>query len=370
MRLLFVTDNGFSENDGNFYFGGGNLNHYKYLIRHFDEIMFIARKNIYNENFGIMIDKKHDVFLFEKSFNGLINMTKKIKSIISECDAVACFNINGCIAQKIAKKYTKTSIVFVGACAYESQRAKGTLKGKIFARPLLYLFKTEIWNADFVHYVDKWLLEKYPTKGEKLICTDAFIPIDNLALLKRRKKISKLNSKIVIGIIGSAVKIKGVDTAIKALSFLDDKYSLHVVGGGDSNWLEQVAEEFGVSKKFYFKGRLKGGKEILEWLDTIDVYMQPSITEGLPRATLEAMSRACPVVSTKAGGLSSIVNDKYIVEIGDYRALAKAVLEICKSTDEMQRQAEYSFMKELEFSTDIIDEKIDGFYKKVQAKIL
>ena len=48
--------------------------------------------------------------------------------------------------------------------------------------------------------------------------------------------------------------------------------------------------------------------KVFEWLDTIDLYVQPSLTEGMPRAAIEAMSRGCPVVVSDVGGLKNLVD--------------------------------------------------------------
>lgn len=57
--------------------------------------------------------------------------------------------------------------------------------------------------------------------------------------------------------------------------------------------------------------------KIFEWLDTIDIYIQPSYQEGLCRSVVEAMSRACPVICSDACGERELANEKFIFKRGD-----------------------------------------------------
>ena len=53
--------------------------------------------------------------------------------------------------------------------------------------------------------------------------------------------------------------------------------------------------------------------EVFEWLDTIDIYAQPSRQEGLPRALIEAMSRGLPAFGARTGGIPELLEPDYII---------------------------------------------------------
>lgn len=52
--------------------------------------------------------------------------------------------------------------------------------------------------------------------------------------------------------------------------------------------------------------------KVFTWLDSIDIYAQPSRQEGLPRAMIEAMSRGIPCIGAKTAGIPELIDNKYI----------------------------------------------------------
>jgi glycosyltransferase involved in cell wall biosynthesis len=110
------------------------------------------------------------------------------------------------------------------------------------------------------------------------------------------------DKRIVIGTIAAVdVKYKGQENVIKDLGHLKNEgilnFEYHLVGGGDQIHLSELAKKYNVHESIKFIGSLPHNK-IFEWLDSIDIYIQPSLTEGLPRALIEAMSRGTPSIGT------------------------------------------------------------------------
>ena len=56
-----------------------------------------------------------------------------------------------------------------------------------------------------------------------------------------------------------------------------------------------------------FNGVLPSGQPVLNWLDDIDIYVQPSFQEGLPRALVEAMSGGRPAFASTTGGIPELL---------------------------------------------------------------
>ena len=53
-------------------------------------------------------------------------------------------------------------------------------------------------------------------------------------------------------------------------------------------------------------------EKIFDWLDSIDIYVQPSRQEGMPRALIEAMSRGVPAFGANTGGIPELLSDQYL----------------------------------------------------------
>lgn len=185
--------------------------------------------------------------------------------------------------------------------------------------------------------------------------------------MNRLEKIkNKVDKKFVIGLIGHTKNnLKGIETAIRALGNLNGNFELQVVGRGQHDQYDKLAKTLGIEDRVKFLGTLKAGKEIFSWLDNIDIYIQPSLIEGLPRATIEAMSRGCPVISSNAGGLPSLIDDNYRIEFGDYVSLADKVKLLSNNADLMLTQAKINYERTKEFAPEIRERKYDSFYGRI-----
>ncbi|QUG40593.1 glycosyltransferase family 4 protein [Psychrobacillus sp. INOP01] len=372
MKLVFVSDNGFSVENGRYYYSGANVQHYATVTKNFEDITFIARNKPYDQS-GNLISEKYQVHLVDSITDGknVIKSYKRLDSILDDAvkksDIVMCFGINGYLAYKKAKKYNKPTIAYVGGCVFDILKNMDSKLKRISAPFIMLLIKEMVKNATYAHYVDQYLLERYPTKGKYLICPSAKIEINQTAIIKRQKKIENHSGTITIGLIGyTHNKIKGIDTAIKALQILGDGYKLQVVGRGNHNWLIELAKSLGVENQVEFLGILPSRREVFKWLDEIDVYIQPSLTEGMPRATIEAMSRGCPVVSTNAGGLVTLIDKNFRIMTNDYKGLASKIKILGKDNSIKLIEAKGNFETSKRFNFSILDQKRQEFYKIVK----
>ena len=71
--------------------------------------------------------------------------------------------------------------------------------------------------------------------------------------------------------------------------------------------LANLAKESGIASDMLFLGMVGDSRQLL---DALDVFVFPSLKEGLGVALLEAMACGLPVVATRAGGVVDIVEDQ------------------------------------------------------------
>ena len=103
-------------------------------------------------------------------------------------------------------------------------------------------------------------------------------------------------------------------------------------------------------------------RTVFSWLDSIDIYVQPSFMEGLCRSIVEAMSRACPVICTNVGGNYELVSSDCLFEKADYVKLADILEKMVKP--EMQiEEAKRNFEKSKEYNKKDLNKKRDAFYR-------
>lgn len=112
------------------------------------------------------------------------------------------------------------------------------------------------------------------------------------------------------------VKYKGQRFVIKALGRLKRKnktnFHYYLIGGGDRSTLEKIARQSNVEDQVTFLG-LQPHHAIPEILDDMDVYIQPSLQEGLPRSVVEAMSRGLFCIGARTGAIPELIDERQIV---------------------------------------------------------
>jgi len=145
----------------------------------------------------------------------------------------------------------------------------------------------------------------------------------------------------ILGIGARLVEVKGIEYLLGAVSELRRRYprALLVIAG-TGPWekrLKDVARELGIEDHVAFLGARRDMHELLR---VFDLYVLPSLSEGMPLALLEAMAAGCPVVATNVGGVPDIIIDGYngmLVEPRNKDALAKAIRDMMDDDEKRNR---------------------------------
>ena len=160
------------------------------------------------------------------------------------------------------------------------------------------------------------------------------------------------------------VRYKGQEYVIRAIAKLNKEmgynYHYYLIGGGDNSFLWSVATDCGVEDWVHFMGALPH-ESVTETLDKMDLYVQPSKQEGLPRALIEAMSRALPAIGTRVAGIPELLNDEYLVRKGSVDDIV-GLLSCHMSPADMKRLAEDNFKKASEYTLDILNTRRKKFF--------
>lgn len=139
---------------------------------------------------------------------------------------------------------------------------------------------------------------------------------------------------LVVGSVGWLTEIKGHRFLIEAVAELAaDLPELHlvIVGSGDSKGeLEQLAGSLGLRKRVH----LIGHREDVELcLAGMDLFVLPSLNEGMGRALIEAMAAGLPAIATRVGGVPALIEDGrtgLLVPPADSHALARAIRDLAE----------------------------------------
>jgi len=153
---------------------------------------------------------------------------------------------------------------------------------------------------------------------------------------------SKASGKQRIGYIGQFNAAKGLDDLVEAFFRLKrDDCELFMIGDGP--WRESIINR--VTAQSGHGGIVCPGyvADRLAYLKTFDVFVLPSLSEGIPRCVMEAQAAGVPVVATDIDGVRDLVKTEetgLLVPPGIPAALAAAIGRILDSPELARRLAQ------------------------------
>lgn len=193
---------------------------------------------------------------------------------------------------------------------------------------------------------------------------------------ERRKLIEELRlpeGSIILLNIARVSPQKGLLYAIRALPAVREKYpEAHLVSVGatvDQYWLSHLKAEaasLGVTDHAHFLG---ARRDISDLLHGCDLFIFPSLYEGLGISLIEAMASGCACVATQTGPIPEIVRhgiDGWLVPPADVAGLAEAVRLLLADTVKRRmlgQAAAYSIVGR--FHPEIAVRRLEGIYELV-----
>jgi len=117
------------------------------------------------------------------------------------------------------------------------------------------------------------------------------------------------NEVVKIGAVGRLVTQKGFMTLLEALGLIKDKkFDCTIIGAGDlKDELQAKINLLGLNHKVHLAGL---SNDVPTFLQTLDIFVVPSLWEGLGIAALEAGASGLPVIASKVDGLEEIIDDQ------------------------------------------------------------
>lgn len=383
MNVLFAHDHIFYKYKNEYYTRGGlSLDLLQKYRDIFGSLTIVSRQeNIEVLEEGLALANYKNINFIKvpnfkkiKKIKEIFRAKEIIKSEVKKADKIIVRLPSeiGNIAIRMAKKYNIPYSVEVVGCAFDAHWYHSNL-GKLVAIPSFLLMKKNVKNAQFASYVSKSFLQKrYPANGKKIGISDVnLIETQSDVLEKRLQRIESFNNNTVLKLatIGSVeVKYKGQEYVLQAITKLKSKgiiFDYYLIGGGDNKRLRELAKELGIEKQIVFVGPVKH-KDIFNYLDNIDIYIQPSMTEGIPRSILEAMSRGCMAIGSRVGGIPELIDEKYLVARKNSNEIFRILNNLTKT--ELKNIAVENYQKTQEYSFSILDEKRTEFIKEYFEK--
>lgn len=147
-----------------------------------------------------------------------------------------------------------------------------------------------------------------PTK--KLVTIHNGIKIDFYDFYSKheaRKKLGLGEEDFVVGAIGEFTKNKGHRYLIEAAKNLKNLKFVIIGFGEDEQYLKNKIKSAGLENRFFIE---TGKPDAALYLKAFDVFVLPSLKEGLPYVLLEAALAERPIISTGVGGITEIITNQ------------------------------------------------------------
>ena len=281
--------------------------------------------------------------------------SNRIKTILKEnidaADAVIVRldSFMGLQTIKECRKKNKPYMIELVGCAWDSFWNHG-LSGKILAPYLFLRTKREVKNSPFVVYVtSEFLQRRYPTNGVNTNISNVKLHAQGPEVLENRlRKISENGRKVVLGTAANVdIRYKGQQYVIEALGILKKQgitnFEYQILGAGDPSYLRDVAKKNNVEDQVKILGSYPH-ERVFDWLkNELDIYVQPSLQEGLPRSVIEAMSVGLPCIGSDVAGIPELLDKEWVFKRKGNKA--EEIAELLKNIekDSLRKQAERNF---------------------------
>jgi len=371
--VLFVCDNVFVRDGDKIYSNSFSYSILKRYVDIFTTVTVVGRveERSMVDNISLALGEGVEFIFLDSisnigSFFGKRREYRQFLSLIIDDYDVVIIRLPsefGLLVSSIARAKDIPYLAEVVGCGFEAMRYYGGVRSKIYA-PILYLnMRYAIQKAPFVCYVTQEFLQKrYPTRGESISISDVYIPLINEKVLSKRLDKIKSQQKIIIGTIAFLdVDYKGLDTAIKAISMVREDVAYQILGEGNPQRYQKMAKNIQIK----FDKNLPQGERVFEWLDTVDIYLQPSLTEGLPRSLIEAMSRGCVCIASSVGEIPTLLDRDMLHLPKDTKRLSQLISDIIDNKSLQIEQAKLNFNKAQQYNSDILDKRREEFYSSI-----
>lgn len=267
---------------------------------------------------------------------------------------------------KYAKKYgIKYRIIH----CHNSQNMDSFLRGLLhrWNRLLINKYATDFWSCS--DDASKWFFNKKIIESNKYVLVKNAIDLEKFKFDEQIKKEyrEKLNvgNNLVIGHVGRFHFQKNHKFIIKIFNDIVKQNSnaiLMLVGiGEDLEEIKKMVSDLGISDKVLFLG---ARKDVDKLLQTMDVFLFPSLFEGLPVSLLEAQANGLTIIASEEGvpkEAKIVSNFEYISLKKESSFWANSILNIDK---ENKSEENIKKLRDSGFDIKVEKEKIEKLFNR------
>ena len=313
-----------------------------------------------------------DVVVFDKKFSFDLSLVFKVARLMKEknIDLLQTTLFYADVIGAYAAAMANVPVVISWEAVSHPYRARHMLSYKMAMRKIDVV--VAVSNA-----IRKQVMEERGVPSEKArtihygIDLEKYTHSDTL----KRKDIGLEDSDLVLGTVARYTDQKGHTYLIDAAPGIVEKFpNAHFVFVGDGpnrEDMEAQIKKLGLERNFHLLGFRK---DVVDLLNLFDVFVLPSLYEGLPNVVLEAMACARPIIATGVDGTAEAVEDGecgYIVPPKNPQALTERINHLIASPDLMRRMGDASRKRvETHFSLEKQIRQFEELYDELIARKL
>lgn len=384
MKLLFSCDDYCYCANGKYYlreFGDVLIKSY---LNVFDSIRVAVRtKYVSSDELGIYnipIDDRVEIYplpFFQgpKQYFSVYTKTKKmLRNVTDGCEA-ALMRMPSSIAYTVLYKVKERGMPYgIEVVANPKEIAcSGGLKKYVIWNILHKNLSRACADSDCISYVTEHALQKvYPAlKPGHYETHYSSVNLDNDLFTGHR---DGFHAPFTICHVSNRVSYtgKGHDVLLKVASNLHKRgYDIRVKIAGDGvgvNYFKDMSASLGIADKVDFVGFLMKN-ELKNFLLSSDLMLFPTLSEGLPRAIIEAMAVGLPCLSTPVGGIPELLQTDCLFAPDDIDGFTFKIEQLINNRTVYVEHSKKNFEKSLEYSSDILAQRRVALYNALKSKV-
>ena len=374
---------------GHFYNGSDAIIDYAYLTRyltHYDDIQVLVRTRQADHVDASLPQIDGDRVRVvplpdpQSPWEMLMSLPTLIRDIVRAVkDSQACYlkmpDVLGTLVGLILWCLRRAYAVEVVADSYECIRhAKKTMFGcNLYARLFDSLTRFIVSRAIAVTYISQFLQVKYPhpMPDRQFVFCSVDILDEDRGQPRCPEDFDVMPFRLVAA--GRLSGEKGHVYLIRAMKSViqisERRVLLEVLGEGPERpALEAEVKALGLEDHVQFVGYVERGEPLNRFLDKAQLYVLPSLTEGMGRGLIEAMARGVPCLATAVGGVPEYLDRDCLVKAENATALSDKILQVMNEPDTLASWSAANIMATLAFSPKQLQAIKTRFWSAVKVE--
>jgi len=172
---------------------------------------------------------------------------------------------------------------------------------------------------------------------------DRFVKVTGETRSSARQKLN-MGDAPLLGVIARLSDVKGIDVLIRAMPLILKQVlsvKLLVAGQGPEEAdLKELTQDLSLTDQVHFKNTIDQTQDLLP---AFDVFVMPSLMEGLGLSVMEAQACGIPVVASRVGGLVDLIEDGksgFLVPVNDPATLADRIIKLIQDPAKAKMMAD------------------------------